>query len=237
MIIRGVVGPLLAVMAVAVASVGCREKNQSSAPPTSATASASPSAKTKNGPTAEFWAWFEKNAQSLHDDADLRHTMETIGAQLETRHPGVFAEIGQDGDERLLVITADGKKDLFPVVQAVYAARPTVPGWKIVAFRQRSKPEDMMAIEMNGKKLDPKTMQFVAHKNGDLLDLKVFIPGFTKLEDYGTAPYIVLDHTIGEYDMETKIGAIVWAAAEKGPKHARPLTELPAVVDEAFPPK
>ena len=46
----------------------------------------------------------------------------------------MFAEIGKNGDELTLVISADGIKKLFPDVQEIYAARPTVPGWKVAVF-------------------------------------------------------------------------------------------------------
>jgi hypothetical protein len=36
---------------------------------------------------------------------------------------------------------------------------------------------------------------------------------------------------LGEYDMETKIGGIEFAALDAAPASAKPLTELPAMVD------
>jgi hypothetical protein len=149
--------------------------------------------------------------------------------QLEKAYPGVFAEIGKQGDELMLVISADGIKKLFPQVQEIYAARPTVPGWKIVAFRQR---DAGFAIEMGGKKIEPKTVKFVGTPGEGKLDIEVYLPGFKSGdEELKKIGFIILDHMIGEYDMETKIGGIDFAALDAAPATAKPLTELPAMVD------
>jgi hypothetical protein len=173
-----------------------------------------------------FWTWFQAHAAELRADKDYQHTMESISAELEKVHPGVFAEIGgtPNGDPKL-VISVDGKKDLFPVVQAVYAKRPSVPGWAIVAFRQR---DTGMKIDMGGKTLDPATITFAAQK-GRLLDLTLYVPAYDKSLDQ--ALFVLLDHVVGEYDMETKIGGIEFAPLDRAPSSARPLTELPAAVD------
>lgn len=196
------------------------------APASAALATPAPAAATK---AAAFWKWFSDHAAELHANTDLQKTMESIGAELEKAYPGVFAEIGKDKDELILVISADGNKKLFPQVQEVYAVRPTVPGWKIVAFRQR---DAGFAIEMGGTKIEPKTVKFVGTPADGKLDIDVFLPGYkTGDEELGKIGFIILDHVIGEYDMETKIGAIEFAALEAAPAAAKPLTELPAMVD------
>ena len=106
-----------------------------------------------------------------------------------------------------------------------------------MAFRPRSDPADPFVTEMDGKKLDPRTMKVTAASHGEKLDITVFVPGFTTLEQLGGASFIVLDHVVGEYDMETKIGEVQWAALDRAPATARPLFELPALLDKAFPPK
>jgi hypothetical protein len=157
--------------------------------------------------------------------------MEEINQHLEPGHAGIFVEVGEEGGDRELVISADGIRDKFPLVQQVYAARPTVAGWKIVAFRPRdAKP---FAIEMDGLKLDPKLIKFVGQRDGDKLSIAVFVPGFTDDTSMKQALYIVLDHTVGEYDMETKISGIDFAALTKAPRDAKPLTELPSLLDKA----
>lgn len=204
----------------------CGGKKEDKGPPP-----AEPAASTTPAPekAAAFWKWFSAHAADLQKDPNMQATMETISAELGKVYPGVFVEIGKDGEELTLVLSVDGIKKLFPDVQALYAARPTVPGWKIVAFRQR---DAGFTVEMNGIKIEPKTVKFVGEPAGGKLDITVYLPGYKQGDNnLGQIGFILLDHTIGEYDMETKIGGIDFAALDKAPAQAKPLTDLPAMVD------
>jgi hypothetical protein len=181
---------------------------------------------------ATFWAWFTDHAAALRAEKDLRKTMTEISDELEKASPGVFAEIGGDGDNRTLVLSVDGKKDLFPQVMELHDARPTVPGWTIVAFRQRAKPGDPgLTLEMGDQKIEPGKMKFAGTRAGAKLDIDVFIPGHATDKEMARIGFVILDHVVGEYDMETKIGGIEFAPLDKAPAGAKPLTELPAMVD------
>ena len=157
--------------------------------------------------------------------------MNEINEHLEPSHQGIFVEIGKEGEDRELVISADGKKELFPLVQKVYAARPTVAGWKIVAFRQR---DAGFAIEMNGLSLEPNKVRFAGEREGDKLSIELFVPGYDDSDGMKQALFVLLDHTVGEYDMETKIGGIDFAPLAKAPASAQPLAALPALIDRTF---
>ena len=196
-------------------------------------AGAAPSKRGADQRIAVFWTWFSQHAPELHADKDLEHVMMRIGVELARVDADLIAEVGElDDSKRNLVITADGHKELFPRVKEVFAARPdSVEGWKIVAFRQRDPRTAGFSIEMNGQTITAKNVKFVATRADDKLDIDVFIPGFTTMEEMGSMAYVLLDHTIGEYDMETKIGAIDIAALDKAPAGARALIELPAAVD------
>lgn len=177
-----------------------------------------------------FWRWFAANAAALRADTDLQQAMERIGAELERVDPGVIAEIAKDGDKRTLILSADGDKDLFPVVQAVYARRPTVEGWEIVAFRPRSDLSN--SIEMEGSKVKKMSdVKFIAERAGDKLDVRLFIPAYTETEQMQLIGFLLLDHAVGEYDMETKIGGVEFDSIAHAPRSAKSLTELPALVD------
>ncbi|HEY4176758.1 MAG TPA: hypothetical protein VGM90_08005 [Kofleriaceae bacterium] len=196
-----------------------------------------PAAPTANEPkvadpkVATFWKWFADNAKALHDDQNLQGVMEKISAELDKVETGVFGEIGVDKDTRMLVISADGNKALFPAVQKIFDGHPTIAGWKIVAFRPRSQPGDGFSIEMNGKKLAPADVKFVSEVASPKLDVTIYLPGFDDSDAVKQVAFLLLDHTVGEYDMETKIGGIDFAAIEKAPAGAKPLPELAAAVD------
>lgn len=178
---------------------------------------------------ATFWNWFTENAAALRTEDDLQHVMERVSAEVERVNPGVFAEIGRAGDNRELVLTADGNKDLFPIVQELYARRPRVAGWNVVAFRQRG--DLSLSIEFGGRSVALRSLKFVAVTDGSKLDVEVFIPGFTTMEEMGQMGFVILDHVVGEYDMETKVRAVELSAIDKAPPAARPIAELPALLD------
>jgi hypothetical protein len=91
--------------------------------------------------------------------------------------------------------------------------------------------ENDFSIDMGGTKIEPAQVRFVGTPGGGKVDVVVFIPGFTTNEEMGQIGFVILDHVVGEYDMETKIGAIEFASLDKAPKTAKPLAELPAMVD------
>jgi len=186
---------------------------------------------------AAFWAWFQNKAAALRADKDLLRTMETINEELEVVHDGVFGEIEGRDDDRTLVITADGQRELFPAVQEIYAARPQVPRWTIVAFRPRRDDPGDIEIELDGRKHHPRRMKFTGARDGKKVAITVFVPWFTTREELGQADLIVLDHLVGEYDLKTKVGDIRWANIKQAPATARPLVELPALLDKTFPPR
>jgi len=220
---RSVVLVLLVVVA------ACKPKER----PVAATAPGSGSATTTTGDqVAAFWTWFGANAAALHGD-EPEQAMNKITDELVKVDRGVIAEIALDGDTRTLVVSADGKRDSFPAVEKIVAAKPAAPiaGWKVVAFRQRSNGE-LPVLESDGTKISLASTRFVATPAGDKLDLTVFVPG-PGMDDDTRAQFgfLVLDHTIGEYDMETRIAGIDFAPIEKAPAAAKPIAELPAMVD------
>ena len=183
-------------------------------------------------PDKVFWTWFSANAAAL-SKAEGLEIIQRVQPELAKVNRDIKAELGQDGDRKLLVITADGIRKDFPIVKRVVAAAPEVPGWKIVAFRQRS-PE-MRVIEMNGHKLDADTMKFLSSPNGEKLNIDLFIPGYDA--NNGDSPlaqlaYLALDHSLGEYDVETRLAGIDMHALDTAPANARPFPELVGAVDK-----
>jgi hypothetical protein len=180
-----------------------------------------------------FWAWFAREAPRLRGEAGV-DAMNAVNAQLEMEGFKVYAEIEPDDAAWLLVITADGDRSLFPEVDEVVARAPVVKGWTVVAYRQRA-PVDGMRIEMDGASLEYDEVRVVATRAGDKLDLRLYLPGFKDETDtVFHMGFIALDHTIGEKDMETRIGVIEGFPRTKAPPDAIELAELPALLDSTF---
>ena len=68
---------------------------------------------------------------------------------------------------------------------------------------------------------------------GNKLDLALYVPGIGGDDDKNIryVTYLLLDATLGEYDVETKLGRLDFRSASAKPADARPLAQLPALVD------
>jgi len=185
-----------------------------------------------------FWQWFAQNAAALYADHDLVAVMKKITVELKRVSPGMLCELSSAQEDRSLILSADGDAELFPVVQALYAARPNVAGWKIVAFRQRRPPNELKSLEfeIEGKKYDPTACSFVAQRNGDRLDIALFSPTEDVSDHVKTIMMVMVDHVIGEYNTETRISGIDYLPRSKTWKTAKPLPALAQLLDETFPP-
>ena len=219
-------GRVASLVVIVTLGVACHDKESDRG-----TASANGSARsTQMDPDHTFWDWFSDEAPSLWTASKV-DAMQRIQRELEKQHHGVLAEIGSDGGGRLLVLTADGERSVFPMIQQLFAARPNVKGWKIVAFRQReAKP--FSKISMNNRELDPATLRYVARRENDKLDIKLYVPGYTDGDkELGLMGFLALDHTVGEYDVETKLGGIELLPIAQAPTLSRALEELPGEID------
>jgi hypothetical protein len=82
------------------------------------------------------------------------------------------------------------------------------------------------------RKLDPGAVLYSAQRNNDKLDIQLYIPGYVEGDKtMAMMAFIALDHTVGEYDTETKIGAIDLLPRERAPKDAQTLDSLPRTLD------
>jgi hypothetical protein len=146
-----------------------------------------------------------------------------------------FSPVREDG-RREFVISAGGIKAAFPSVEALYAAAPKLPKWTIVKFRPRRSP--INDLEFGGRKVKSGDVHYVLFKDEDpkKVGIMVFLDGYTEEEKgsvWGQIGYLFLDEALGEYDVETRVGAIVFFNRQsKYFGQARPLAELPAHFDE-----
>lgn len=188
-------------------------------------------------PGQQFWTWFQDNSDALRqiETAGSPELVDRLAAELRKVREGLVFEIGGNpGEERELIISADGIRELFPAVEALTASAPAIPGWKVIAFRPRIGTG--FAIRFDDYELDPEDFWFRAVPDGDLLGLEIYLPGIGG-EHHDTAlsaSFIMLDSALGEYDVVTRIGFIEHRVLPHDPEAAglRPLEELPDTVDQ-----
>lgn len=189
-------------------------------------------------PEQTFWRWFQAHARQV---ATIHSGKEPIADELAQRleefQSGLSYEVsGPDkkGD-RELVISADGIRERFPAVQRLVSAAPVIPGWRIVAFRQRH-PE---SVKLGDRVITPKDFWIrVSNRDDGRVDLTPFAQVTSEADqtELDQALFLMLDSVLGEYDTETYVAGLdpVEPLVGDGGTVApdlRPLTDLPAIVD------
>jgi hypothetical protein len=152
---------------------------------------------------AEFWSWFIRNELELSRIGNSEDPLMTdLMSKLHRIHEDLFFELGTNFEPHELVITAEGKRRLFPLVDELAASAPVIPQWKIVALKP---PQGFdFVTNFEGSDYDPKTMWFLPmiRKQGEesLLGLRVGIPhlDLKKKAEAQTAVLIILDTALGE---------------------------------------
>jgi hypothetical protein len=196
------------------------------------------------GDAAGFWRWFKTNeaavarglASAVKGRADGHEAGAALAAALTRYYKGLVFEIGIRPEQRLdFVISADGIIDRFPAVIALKNAAPESRLFEFTAFRQ---PHEGMVLEMHGARFSAETARFALTASQglpDKFDIDVYIDPQSLDEEQATqAAYILLDATIGEYDMETLIGHIeVMEIEEAAESETLPLSSLPAKLSES----
>jgi hypothetical protein len=179
-----------------------------------------------------FWRWFVAHKDEA---ATIRRADEPIanelGRELARVDPGLTFEVGANATDHELVVSADGIKSVFPSVKRVVAAAPAIPGWKITAFRPRGSTQ--LSVEIDGHRLAGDELMFrVLGTTSNTVDVALYVKGVQTVgAPLKQAVYLLLDTTLGEYDVESYLGDIDIEPGAAAPVDARPLTELPIVVD------
>jgi hypothetical protein len=164
-------------------------------------------------PPAWFWNWFIHREPELFDfnatrESEREAIFIEIASQLHKVDPDLTCEIGPNGrPKREFIISADGIKRAFPAVVSLVGAAPPLERWQITAFMPRRSP--ISAMEIGGKRVDPRDVQFSLFDNGKMAGLYMFIPDFRGDDiDLKQIGYLLLDEALGEYDVESRLSLI-----------------------------
>ena len=157
----------------------------------------------------DFWKWFQGNEDMLFNfEKNREQAFDKLGAEMHKLNPSLTFEFGpiEDG-KREFVISADGIKEAFPQVEALYAAAPSLPRWKFVRFRPRRKPMD---VDYGGVSVRAASVAVQLARNGQVADVTVFIPNYSEADSktFMAIAFLLLDGALGEYDVEMRVGQI-----------------------------
>jgi hypothetical protein len=185
-----------------------------------------------------FWKWFQKNEERLFNFEveqepifdDLQQQMTAVDENLTF----LFGPVRDDGT-REFIISAGGRAASFPAVEALHAAAPPVPRWTWGKYRPRLDLGDHMTL--SGRTYLASGITYKMYEDDGKVGLEIFMVGLTE-EDrkfHQEIGFLFLDHVLGEYDVETRVGFIEFVAAnDERAKDASPLSDLPTQFDWYF---
>jgi hypothetical protein len=184
-----------------------------------------------------FWGWFARNEPRLFEfERDQDRVFDDLMAALARVHRDLTFEFGPVTDgARELVVSAGGMRAAFPAVERLVAAAPSFPRWRITKFRGRLPVAGR--IHLGDLRVDARDVWVTPRRDGARWRLTVHLPGYepTPEHRYEQIGYLWLDHALGEYDVETKIGSIEFASSDRAASvDAVPLDRLPLLIDGAL---
>ena len=166
----------------------------------------------KKSKEEKFWEWFCKNSAEIFDfEKDQEAIFDKIQAELGKIDVNLTFEISSKKDsKRDFILSADGILSLFPVVEALFSAKPALPEWNFVKFRPRRAIGN--SIRFGNIELFPRDVRFLLvdedDDENDKIGVVLFLRGFDGSALFNQIGFLFLDECLGEFDVETKVGGI-----------------------------
>lgn len=178
----------------------------------------------------ELWTWFQAHAHEYRRQDLPKEHVRAFSRMLARVHRdlGWGIQPGESqADSWRLEISAEGKARLINQVEEVVSAAPPIPGWEICAFRQ-AQPE--ARVNLQNRELTSEDILWVEEGwDEERIDLTLFVPMEAPLraDDLSQAGLLMLDATLGELMVMTRVGSLDFKHISVAPDRARPLTALP----------
>ncbi len=184
-------------------------------------------------PETKFWNWFSKNSKKLRQQEGM-DILDAVSIELHKYDKDLCALIGYGERETFeLIISANGMASSADSVERLCDAAPELPGWKVIRFRPRFEGGSH-GIESDGVTIDTDGIQFVAYRDETKIGVEIYAH-WRKPEDgdrTDALTFLMLDHTIGEYEVMCGIGFIEVHPLENAPDNARPWNEFAEMFDQ-----
>lgn len=163
----------------------------------------------KNNKQRYFWDWFSKNADTyFHFEKNQNSLLKKLKSELEKINPCLTFEFGPifSDNTREFIISADGIKSVFPIVQDLVQHAPSLTKWRFIAFRQPHL--GITQINYKGLILSFNDVYFQYAKDNGKIGLELHIKGFSESPEWTGIVFILLDNILGEFDAEMLLSYI-----------------------------
>jgi hypothetical protein len=197
--------------------------------------------KTKKDSFERFWIWFKQNEDRIYNfEKDQEKIFDELAhklALIDTNLTFEFSNI-KDNGKREFIISADGIKSSFISVEGLAKKAPSLEKWTIIKYRPRR--ITLNELKFKNKSVKPEDVYFAIFNDDDpnKVGIILFFRDYEEQEKdtWGQIGYLILDEALGEYDVETKVGGIVFESINSEYfKHSHPLIELQQDFDRYFP--
>jgi hypothetical protein len=183
---------------------------------------------------ADFWGMFLKYQSVLDFKSPNNPVYDKILQELQKIDPGLYFEYSNKLEEKVLIITAEGKRTLFPIVDSIVAQAPDISGWKIFALRPKEGFPVIASYEGFTIKISDVFFYDLESEDSNDLGIEFIVPGLKDvdiLKCHG-ALLIATDHGLGERRFaESVIGTRVIPLPEGADvRKYLPLTELESFI-------
>ena len=174
-----------------------------------------------------FWQWMSEASGELLE-ADGPSVADQVEERLRAIDARLGVEVSDPGEPRELIITAWSDAAAFPVVRALVAAAPALPGWQIIALKP---PRGFdFGIDMDGLRINAAELKFEplgAPQDPKLLGVRIYVPSATDDDDerLGRALPLILEAGIGE-EAAAQIDHTDFIAGPPSDDEALPIAEL-----------
>jgi len=186
-----------------------------------------------------FWSWFSKHQIEYYNGIENLKIRDKIFDKLSTELKKVhndlvfeFSPIHENGI-REFIVSAEGIKELFPIVENLIENAPEIENWEFKAFRQRV-PGDDFELQYGDFKIRYKDIYFRC-QDGEYgkIGIELNIRNYDEKGQTQNAIYILLDGLIGEYDMTMGVEWIEWVKLNESKiESLNPITSLRTLIDE-----
>jgi hypothetical protein len=185
----------------------------------------------------EFWNWFLLHEAELFEfdhsrEVERKRLFDRLAGELQKVDPDLTFEFGPPAESREFIVSAAGIRRAFPAVASLADAAPKLDRWRVIAFRPRRWPINV--VDIDGRRVDPRDVQFTLLDNGKIAGINLFIPGFRESEtDLKQIGYLLLDEALGEFDVESRLGLVRMLSPDARTDGDRyPLQDLPPLFDQ-----
>ncbi|GAB3638687.1 hypothetical protein GCM10027422_42770 [Hymenobacter arcticus] len=186
-----------------------------------------------------FWSWFGRERVLFETMTDSTHD-EILNIMLEHLSPvseNLAVEVSKEfHGVRDIVISADGDKNKFPIVEAIVRGAPKISGWTVTALRQRASED--FTLKYGSLQFSSAEMGFRTFIENDSLDLVIYADSIKNKNREDVIKYglITMDNIIGEYDATMKVRSFDFKDSREidRKKQVYKLKKLPAFVDSTY---